>query len=111
MGSSGRNTISKQRKNKEMKDYSKITKRPVFEEEIRFVSRIMSKQKLHGACAVIGTVCTALAARAKGSLVHELLGGKEGKIVAGPFGSGTYRKRLGLRSKFKETEILWRYEG
>ncbi len=59
--------------------------------EIDFVARIMSMGKLHSAYAITGAICTAGAAKIKGSIVHEMLApglrGKSEICLGHPSGS------------------------
>ena len=55
------------------KNYITSLGKEVTKEEINLVARIMSMQKMHPAYAVTGAMCTAAAAKIKGTVVHSVV--------------------------------------
>jgi len=66
------------------KNYITSLGKKVTKEEIDLVARIMSMQKMHPAYAVTGAMCTAAAAKIKGTVVHSVVSDPNSeKIVIG----------------------------
>jgi len=70
-------------------EYKDFNKQLIKKENINFVSRIMSMQKLHKAYAATGAICTAVAAEIEGTIVNEVFEGKNSKEIAVAHPSGT----------------------
>jgi len=70
-------------------DYEDFYHHRVLSRDIDFTSRIMSMQKAHKAYAVTGSICTAVAAKIKGTLVNEALAQKKEGFIKFGHASGT----------------------
>jgi len=85
-------------------EYKDFNKQLIKKENINFVSRIMSMQKLHKAYAVTGAICTAVAAKIEGTIVNEVFEGKNSEEITFAHPSGTIS--VGVKVKKENEKII-----
>ncbi len=81
---------------------------PTRNEKIGLISRMMSMQKLHKAYAVTGAICTAVAAKIEGSLVHEIFKeeiGKQAEVVRIEHPSGAIDVEIEVQGKGRDLKV------
>jgi len=86
-------------------EYEDFNKQLIKKENINFVSRIMSMQKLHKAYAITGAICTAVAAKIEGTIVNEVFESKNSKEITFAHPSGTISVEIKVE-KEKEKIVL-----
>jgi len=80
-------------------EYEDFNQQLIKKENINFVSRIMSMQKLHKAYAVTGAICTAVAAKIEGTIVNEVFESKNSKEITFAHPLGTISVEIKVEKK------------
>lgn len=89
------------------KNYITSLGKEITREKINLVARIMSMQKMHPAYAVTGAMCTAVAARIKGTVVHSVASepNSEEIVIGHPKGIIKISVKMGFNLEGKDPRV------